>query len=385
MLNLSALFHTEIENQPNFLSAIELKDSDRLFIERAKTDVRNALRDGIPKLYRAAGNQGEPPVPRFFTQGSWAYKTINAPARNPQQADVDDGCYLPLSFLTQTKRPSVAAQSFFGYAEQALADLVKERGWTLVTDKDTCIRVEIGPIAHIDIPLYAIPDTEFETLSKSLESLNEGFVMDSVVVQRSDRWSALPDTEVLLAHRTENWKKSDPRPVKRWFLDQVQTQGIQLRRLVRYLKAFRDWQWSTGGPSSILLMAAAAPLFEKQNGRDDLALLTVVKALPRALREGVNNPTDENESLTKRLRDQNPHKDLVEEAALAFEAFAKQLEGSINASNVPQALHWLRTALGPRFPNRPDLCKVTSSVAAAIASSPAEQGAFEMVERTRAG
>jgi len=31
--------------------------------------------------------------PRFFTQGSWAYKTLNAPAQNPQQADLDDGAY----------------------------------------------------------------------------------------------------------------------------------------------------------------------------------------------------------------------------------------------------------------------------------------------------
>ncbi len=385
MLNLSALFFTDVEHQPNFLAAIDLTEADRLTIDRAKTDVRNALRDGIPKLYREAGNQGEAPVPRFFTQGSWAYKTINAPAQKPQQADVDDGCYLPLSFLTQTKRPSVAAQSFFGYAEKALADLVNDRGWKLVTDKDTCIRIEIGPIAHIDVPLYAIPDTEFETLSKSMEAMNEAFALDSAAEQRPDKWSALPDTEVLLAHRTENWKKSDPRPVKRWFLDQVQTQGLQLRRVVRYLKAYRDWNWPTGGPSSILLMAAAAPLFEKQERRDDLALLAVVKGLPNAFREGVNNPVDDSESLTQRLRSQNQQRDLVEEAAIAFEDFSKQLEGAVNASSPEQAVYWLRTALGNRFPNRPDLSKVSSSVAAAIAASPAQQGAFEMVERTRAG
>lgn len=389
MLNLSALFYTETENQPNFLSAIDLNEQDRLAIEHAKTDVRNALREGIPKLYKAAGNEGDAPVPRFFTQGSWAYKTLNAPAQNPQQADVDDGCYLPLSFLTQTNRPSVAARAFFGYAEQALEDLVERRGWTLLTDKDTCIRIEIGPIAHIDIPLYAIPDTEFETLSKAMESLNEALVVGSATDQRLDRWSELPDTEVLLAHRADNWKKSDPRPVKKWFVDQVQTQGLQLRRLVRYLKAFRDWKWPSGGPSSILLMAAAAPLFEKHERRDDQALLLVAQRLPKALRDGVNNPVDENESLTDRLRKQNSDNDMVEEAAQAFEQFATVLEGAIASSNPSQACIWIRQVLGERFPNRPDLVKASSpassAVAAAIAASPAEQGAYEMVTRTRAG
>ncbi|MCG8986229.1 hypothetical protein MI467_05150 [Delftia acidovorans] len=385
MINLSALFHTEIEDHPHFLAALEINEEDRRYIEQAKTQVRNALREGIPRLYKEAGNQGEAPVPRFFTQGSWAYKTLNAPAQKPQQADVDDGCYLPLSFLTQTKRPSVAAQSFFGYAEQALEELVEKQKWTLITDKTTCIRIEIGPIAHIDIPLYAIPDTEFEKLSLSMESANKEYALDGVHARYPDRWSALPETAVLLAHRKENWKESDPRPVKQWFIDQVATQGIQLRRIVRYLKAFRDWKWPYGGPSSILLMAAAAPLFEKQHGRDDLALLAVLKVLPGALREGVNNPTNEEESLTKRLRDQDSEKNLVEEAAQAFDDFAKLLESSINASNTEAAVHWLRSALGPRFPNRPDLGKVTTSVAAAIASSPAQQGAFEMVERTRAG
>lgn len=389
MLNLSALFFTEVENQPNFLAALDLKEEDRLAIEQAKNDVRNALRDGIPQRYKEAGNQGNAPVPRFFTQGSWAYKTINAPAQNPQQADVDDGCYLPLSFLTQTKRPSVAAQAFFGYAEQALEDLVKRRGWKLVTSKDTCIRIEIGPIAHIDVPLYAIPDIEFETLSKALESFNEALVLDSTAEQRPDRWSALPDTEVLLAHRKENWKKSDPRPVKRWFVDQVQTQGLQLRRVVRYLKAFRDWKWPTGGPSSILLMAAAAPLFEKQDRRDDQALLLVAQGLPKALRDGVKNPVDEEESLTDRLRKQNPNEDMVEEAAQAFEQFARVLEGAIASTNASQACVWMRQVVGKRFPDRPDLVKVSSTpasaLASAIADSPAEQGAYEMVTRTRAG
>jgi len=331
-------------------------------------------------VLKSKGLTSEVPEPRFFTQGSWAYKTLNAPAQDPQQADVDDGCYLPLSFVAQSTRPSVAATVFFAAAEEALVPLIKERRWKLITDKPTCIRIEISTYAHIDVPLYAIPDYEFATLTKAA-AMDHGFYNLQEAVRKAERdaWTALPRNCVLLAHRECDWMESDPRPVKEWFLAEVDAKGEQLRRVVRYLKAFRDWQWPTKGPTSILLMAAAAPLFEKRERRDDLALLDVVTALPKRLRAGVNNPIDERESLTKRLGEE-----LVEEAAKKFEAFEKALRGSINAANEAQACSWMIKEFGPRFPDRPDRVKVVS-VAATIASAPAMAGPSELVGRTKAG
>lgn len=388
MLNLSALFYTEVEFEPSLFGNINLRDDDRVDIAEAKNEVRMALRDGIPRVYVAEGHPGKVPQPRFFTQGSWAYKTLNAPAQQPQQADVDDGCYLPLSFLNQTDSPSVAAEVFFGVAEKALADLVNKRGWKL-SGKPTCIRVEISELAHIDIPLYAIPDHEFETLVKAENAMRATFDSASNFAEAAiDSWEELPKTKVLLAHREEGWMHSDPRPVKEWFIDQVETKGEQLRRVVRYIKAYRDWTWKSGGPSSILLMAAAAPLFVKQDRRDDQALVDVVKQLPVALREGVSNPINPNESLTDRLRASNAEVDMVEQAALRFEDLGRRLQAALDAGNAEQACVWLRGLFGPRFPDRPDRVKVgaaASAVAAAIASSPAIAGPSELVGRTRAG
>lgn len=388
MLNLSALFYTEVESEPCLFGNLNLRDNDRRDIAAAKNEVRTALRDGIPRIYAEEGHPGKVPQPRFFTQGSWAYKTLNAPAQRPQQADVDDGCYLPLSFLTLTDSPSVAADVFFGVAERALADLVKEKGWKL-SGKPTCIRVEISDLAHIDIPLYAIPDVQFETLVKAENARRA--TMDGVynVSEATiESWDDLPDTKVLLAHRVEGWMHSDPRPVKEWFVDQVETRGEQLRRVVRYIKAYRDWTWKTGGPSSMLLMAAAAPLFVKQDRRDDQALVDVVKQLPAALRKGVSNPVNPEESLTDRLRAANDEVDLVEQAALQFEDLGRRLQAALDAGNADQACTWLRGLFGPRFPDRPDRVRATvaaSAVAAAIAASPAIAGPSELVGRTRAG
>lgn len=388
MLNLSALFYTEVEFEPCLFGNLHLRDSDRKEIAEAKNDVRMALRDGIPQVYAAEGHPGKVPQPRFFTQGSWAYKTLNAPAKQPQQADVDDGCYLPLSFLKQTDSPSVAADVFFGVAEKALESLVKKKGWHL-SGKPTCIRVEISDLAHIDIPLYAIPDNEFETLVKA-QTVRRASLKGSgnYADAATDSWDDLPKTKVLLAHREEGWMHSDPRPVKEWFIDQVETKGEQLRRVVRYIKAYRDWTWESGGPSSILLMAAAAPLFVKQDRRDDQALVDVVKKLPEVLRKGVCNPINPKESLTDRLRAASGELDLVEEAALRFEDLGRRLQAALDAGNAEQACTWMQGLFGPRFPDRPECVKVgavASGVAAAIAASPAIAGPSELVGRTRAG
>lgn len=387
MLNLSALFYTEVDSESCLFGNLELLDEDREIIAEAKNTVRMALRDGIPRVYIEEGYPGEVPQPRFFTQGSWAYNTLNAPAQAPQQADVDDGCYLPLSFLIQTDKPSIAADVFFEVAEKALQPLVDERGWTR-SGKPTCIRIEISDLAHIDVPLYAIPDKEFANLVKA-ENVRRA-ALDSVAFAEAaaDSWDEMPTTKVLLAHREDGWTHSDPRPVKKWFVDQVEKKGVQLRRIVRYLKAYRDWTWPSGGPSSILLMAAAAPLFFKHDRRDDQALLEVVKGLPSALRNGVNNPANNDESLTDRLRASSSEVDMVEQAAASFEEFGRQLQSALDAGNAAQACTWMRKLFGPRFPDQPDRIKVSaavSAVAAAIAASPAIAGPSELLGRTRAG
>ena len=362
------------------LDKLELQPLHKEFIANAKNEVRICLRFGIPRVLKSKGYTDGVPEPRFFTQGSWSYKTLNAPAQSPQQADVDDGAYLPMSFVSQAGKPSAASTVYFDAAESALAPLVKERGWKLITDKATCIRIEIATHAHIDIPLYAIPDSEFSTLTKAaLETYGYRNLSEAVIKAERDAWTKLPRNSVLLAHRTENWKESDPRPVKEWFLAEVAARGEQLRRVVRYLKAYRDWQWATGGPSSILLMSAAAPVFERRDRRDDLALLDVVAALPSSLRSGVNNPVDEKESLTKRLGAEN-----VEDAAKRYEALEKSLRGALDAGNAAQACSWMVQQFGPRFPDEPSRVKVVS-VAATIAAAPATAGPSELVGRTKAG
>lgn len=380
MLNISTLFYTDA-GETNLLQNLNLKSPQEKYIGEAKTAIRDRLRTGIPQELKKAGYPGQVPEPRFFTQGSWAYKTLNAPAQKPQQADIDDGAYMPLSFVSQTKRPSMASAIFFKATEAALKPLVDaNNGWKLITDKPTCVRVVISEYAHVDIPLYAIPDQEFTTLAKLAMDHGYNEIREAVMAKaEQDAWWALPRHSVLLAHRQEDWLESDPRPVKKWFEREVLVKGDQLRRIIRFIKAFRDWQWPTGGPSSILLMAAATPNFEKRERRDDMALLDVVAKIPGALRRGVFNPIDPAESLTARLGLEK-----VEEAAKAFEELDRYLRGAINASNATQACAWLTEKFGHRFPNEPERIK-QATVAATVAAAPAQPGPSEIIGRTKAG
>lgn len=291
MLNLSPLLHTTkdlrdesgaIIDHPTFLSSLDLTVDEKQEIDLARKDIRQALRDGLSQALRNKGYEGETCDPKFYIQGSWAYKTLNRPCQTPpQQSDVDDGVYLPLSIMKEEK-PHLAIDDFFEAVHEVLKPLCDGNGWSLER-KPNCMRAVISPCAHIDLPLYVIPDVQYKLLKAAMEARGVSAMDGIVVCSTTQSWKKLPSDKILLAS-DRGWIKSDPLAMKEWFEMEVQDKGEQLRRVVRYIKGFRDQQWDEKGPSSILLMAAACPLFEFESKRDDLALLNVVKGIPQALR-----------------------------------------------------------------------------------------------------
>jgi hypothetical protein len=356
MLNLSPLFHTTTD-EDCLICNLDIPNDMREQMAQIKGDLRRHLKNQLALALKMVGVE-EPIEPRFFTQGSWAYKTINHPCiMPPQQADLDDGCYLPMTFVKDTSnRPKIASKLFFSAVEVVMQSFADKHGYELDKEKPTCVRLIVDQRCHIDIPLYAIPDEEYPKLEKAalaygFESLSEAMIFDS-----AREWSMLPENEVLLAHREQDWIISDPRPVFQWFKREVAVHGEQLRRVVRYLKAWRDYQWKHGGPSSILLMATAALVFEKHERRDDLALLHIAKHMPDRLREGVNNPANSSESLTDRLG-----KDGVNEAASKLEDLARYIEGAILATDASLACRWMVEQFGDRFPLEPHRIKQSNA------------------------
>lgn len=356
--NLHSLFRSTVYDD-TYLAKLTLEDDDRAQMQSARTRIRDRLRTRLPSvLQKELQTDERVRAPRFFTQGSWAYKTLNAPCRTPQQADLDDGTYLPFSYLEQ-EPPSVVSTALFNSVEKVLRELADEtEGWTLFDDNPNCTRIEIAPDKHIDVPVYSIPDDEFEKLREArIFSLKAG--MDSLAADQKpedDNWDLMPTNGVLMATKNRGWRDNDPRPVKDWVNDEIAVKSEQLRHIMRYLKGWRDHQtWAKGDPKSILLMVAAAEAYDTQiHARDDLALLGVVSKLPEILSGQLINPTTinkpdgEQEDLAKRLDDDG----IREEVIQRFKNLALKIKQAIQGSSSPQeSCNLLISEFGVRFPN----------------------------------
>lgn len=163
-----------------YIHALDIGEPKRNTLRRARDLVRDRLRSGLANWQNVLSKRElfEAPLavlgtanpvlrPRFRMQGSMVYGTANLPVHvPPQDIDLDDGMYMPVSFVTMRGQlqPTLASQGFFLAVEKILEPLCKEQGWTLDKSKSSCIRIVIANDAHIDLPLYAIPDDEFRTL-----------------------------------------------------------------------------------------------------------------------------------------------------------------------------------------------------------------------------
>ncbi|HLW06560.1 MAG TPA: CBASS cGAMP synthase [Marinilabiliaceae bacterium] len=342
MRNLSPLFSG---NKNKFLGNLNLTESQKYSIKEAKIKIREHLRSGITQIIKK--EQGIDLSPRFLSQGSAVYKTRNQPCTiPPQQIDHDLGCYLPLSFHEETRHPSIAAEVFFNVVDSLLEGIIETEKWQGFESKDTCSRVIVNKQIHIDVPLYSIPDNEFGLIKESAAQRN--FSMDSMSMESlsEDEWEIIKN-RVLLAHREMDWIPSDPRKLNQYFKYIFENKGEQLRRICRYLKAWRDYKWQCGGgPSSIYLMILADSIFQCSiERRDDLALLNVLDNIPNRIAVPIKNPTDYSETI--RIKEED--KDNLNIYATEF---TRDLKKAIEDPDISSrmACNLVRNHVGDRFP-----------------------------------
>ena len=287
MLKLNRLFSTVTAKA--FHDAIAPTERQRTVLQDAKNTIREFLRAEIHAATTTVLGLKTPVTPRFRTQGSWIYGTCVQPAwPGQQQIDLDFGVYLPVTVWESNGPPHATARLYFDLVEKRLGRLCEKRGWRLLPGKNTCIRVEVDSIAHIDIPLYAAPEREFVLIQERLVKAartRDGMVMalDSAEEQV---WEDLQ--HIVLATRTGEWKASDPAQISRWFRDRCNEHNDQLQRTCMYLKAWRDYHWPSGdGPTSVCIMVAAGSDFDCRHGRDDLVLERSAEILSHALQSDV--------------------------------------------------------------------------------------------------
>ena len=328
-----------------FLDDTALTQTEKVYL----TNSSRELREAIKRFFKEHSN-GRKFEPKFQRQGSYVYHTTNKPAHTPpQQMDLDDGCYFPITLIEG--KPEQEPDILFNLIERAILPLCQEYGWEYQL-KNACVRVEIHPTMHIDIPIYAIPDDEFSYIVEAMDkAMNRAASFAEPQLVDKDK--------VNMAHRKEGWKVSDPQVVKQWVLDYQNEYKDQITRIWRLMKAWRDYHKSP--LSSIYLMACVADIYDNYSdeieNRIDLAFSFVVSKMPLTLSKFMPSPGDEKEkALSQRIDEQDPMARNV--AKGQFLAFDRDLK-TVNLSDNKQICRdMLARYFGERLSNDLDLVSI---------------------------
>lgn len=387
MRKLHALFAGE----GGFYDAIVPTNAQESGLRAAKNKIRDHLLRGIAAASTVELGLPERVSPRFRTQGSWAYRACVQPAQPSQEMDWDYGVYLPVEAWEEAGTPRVAASAYFDLVERLLAELCEQEGWRPGKEKTRCIRVHVGQGAHIDVALYAAPKEkflqvndrhiEFADMQKAMDSAfnRQQILAEAYEIEPEQDWDDFGD--MMVATREARWERSDAEAIARWFRDQADTQGDQLRHAWRDLKAWRDFQWEEGGPSSVLLMLAATRHFQKWPVRDDRMLADVAHAVAGAVlhdyyEEGIDPEHNFNRMDAEARRDAHQH--LTQLATVLRQAMT---EPNLDKLTV---LANLRRQFGTRLPHR-EAEIVDDHPADRVRSTPAREVVAPKVNSTYAG
>ncbi|MDC5753747.1 CBASS cGAMP synthase [Vibrio europaeus] len=323
-----------------------LSDSDQLKVAKLIHEMDDDARDEFLEL-----------TPRFWTQGSFQYDTLNRPFQPGQEMDIDDGTYMPMPIFES--EPKIGHSLLILLVDASLKSLVAEnQGWKFEA-KQTCGRIKIeAEKTHIDVPMYAIPKDEFmkkQVALKANRTLLGSIAAESYAYDSDDIGSYEVDSEnVNLALRDgeRKWTNSDPKIVEDWFQDSCVRIGKHLRKICRFMKAWRDAQWDVGGPSSISLMAATVNILDSvPHKSDDLGetMRIVAENLPHEFARGIDSPDDTDE------KPLFPPSSMHERRELGIMDKLEQLSGILrsaeSADSKSEALRIINTAFGNRVTN----------------------------------
>lgn len=374
--NLHRVF---VDRKIGFKTKTSPTETDLKFFNEVKSIVKSHLKTNIKEFLEKQGIANI--APKFRIQGSWAYGTCNLPAKQGQEMDFDYGVYLPVCAFDgfDTKGASEQAKTYFAQVEQMMRALCSQQYWELdISAPSSCIRIKISHNAHMDIPLYAVPDDMFDELEErnelqlsldSAKSVNESLnfpIYDWALEDygiRSFAEESLMDKNIQMIHmarRDGTWQESDCELIRKWFADKLKSldnNGQQLRAICRYLKAWRDWQFDGKGfqPSSILLMIIACKHYEYHQHRDDLALLSVLEKLSNDLSNNVSENIEGHQR--EDFNRMKPHERI--QASQYADKLYQSFMASLNHSDKTKALDFMTNEWGNRIPQDESLIETS--------------------------
>lgn len=278
---------------------------------------RNSLKKKIKKYVKE--EKGDDIQPKFWSQGSFEMNTIVNPIPETDdsgnvllQYDLDYGIYF-IEKKGEDKKRSI--DTWHKWVFEAVDGHTK----TPPQNKNTCVRVIFADGHHIDLPIYYMNGDALE-----------------------------------LAHKSKGWIKSDPKAFFDWFNEKAKSDP-QLRRIVRYLKAWKNHKEINNSslklPSGFALTILAANNYVSDSNDDKAFKLTVEKIKAE---------------LDKKIECKRPTTPVGEDVFADFSEtkrsnFLKALEALIGAcenaeseKNFKKACEYLQKQFGDRFPTGTD-------------------------------
>lgn len=240
----------------DFNSEIRLSDYKRENLQIS----RDAVRTLITNEFKGNGVKGQP---QFQAQGSYVTDTIINPIDSDY--DLDDGVYF-IGGLTREERPT--PEEFHKAIILAVQHQTNE-----VFDKDTCVRVRYAEGYHIDLPIYYASFRHPDLAHKKL-----GWILSNAL-----EFIAWFEEHAKSKFSIDFLLESIKNPEYRQWAEDVRKNDVQLRRVVRYFKAWADFQGRKTMPSGICLTILATESFKSRSNDDD-AFLDTATAVLSALR-----------------------------------------------------------------------------------------------------
>ena len=288
---------------------IKLSSSKKkeLIGEKDKKGSRDSLRDRIKNNFKEKNRK----QPKFYMQGSFSMNTTINPLS--AEYDLDDGVYLQNIDTSKPMNEWETPETVHKW----IVDAVNGHTSKSPTDKNLCVRVHYADERkHIDLPIY---------------------------VQKDDSY--------YLAVKGKGWVESDPKEIKDWFLDEIKNKGEQFRRIVRYLKGWKDFRENENKHIKLyggfqLTVLASYHFIESES--DEKAFFKTIEAIKSYLwsyEQKICHPKNGGKNIIDHYSEAR-RKNFVEEFTKMYEKAKKTYEEN---DCVEKSKKW-RKIFGDRFP-----------------------------------
>ena len=323
-----------------FNKTIRLDDDRRVNLREKRNNLRGRIKDGLKKVKEFYGVQEEL---EFQSQGSYVMDTIINPTNPDDEYDIDDGVYF-LGPRGSDERGET--KIYHDFVVSAIKKGTGQNEIEKVEEKDTCVRVRYkgknGDFNyHVDLPIYYANDMYHPDLAHKKKGWWPSNPVEFIVWFEKIIESGFKAQFLIERSRYE-------KEYQQWLNDR-RKKDHQLRRIVRYLKAWGDNLKGEMPPGVVMTILAGSDSNYFADERDDVSLLETLKNIKRWLENnGFTCPRPTmpvGEDLFADYSDSrlNCFKDRLE-------SFIKSGERALENPNQKEACKKWQLHLGNRFP-----------------------------------